>query len=394
MATASFNTRRIVAGAWLMLFLILDSGSAIANVGPPWTRGDLAAEPVGIKDVEITHETLTIDLRPLARNEPVQVEAIYQLHNRGDRKKLDLLFASGSPTVTDFKVWLGETPVASQAVQDVPLPESWKTPKRTPGIQGQKDLEYVVHKAASIPFTVEIPAGPHALKVRYSTKAATHFVGSPTICHQFAYVLAPARSWSGFGGLDAMVFLPDGWDASCTPAMTREGDLLKGTFAELPADAIAITVQAPEGPRYRPVSAGTLALFWVMVCNGIVFCFLVGRSKGRRLARLEAGQPSWLQQHAWPLSLTAGMAWGLVVFATGLLAVFAPDWMLPAGQVSRYGYGQILAILGVVLMTVLVLPVGFAISQVTAVRTQRRTMEKERTVALPPEVVTRANVPE
>ena len=57
---------------------------------------------------------------------------------------------------------------------------------------------------------------------------------------------------------------------------------------------------------------------------------------------------------------------GIAVFGTGVLAINAPDAMLPAGQVNHYGYGQVFAFIGVLMGSMLLVPIGFVISQVTA----------------------------
>jgi hypothetical protein len=76
--------------------------------------------------------------------------------------------------------------------------------------------------------------------------------------------------------------------------------------------------------------------------------------------------------HAWPRSLFLGLGWGVVVLGTGLLATFGPDWALPSGQASHYGYGQPLAAIGVCLLAFLLVIVGFAIAQLTAVIVRRQ----------------------
>jgi hypothetical protein len=54
------------------------------------------------------------------------------------------------------------------------------------------------------------------------------------------------------------------------------------------------------------------------------------------------------------------------------LAIFSPDWVLPSGQASHYGYGQAFALVGVILLSTVAVPVGFLIAQVTAVLVSRR----------------------
>jgi hypothetical protein len=71
-----------------------------------------------------------------------------------------------------------------------------------------------------------------------------------------------------------------------------------------------------------------------------------------------------------------GIVWGLALLSAGLVATCGPDWALPPGQASHYGYGQVLAILGVILLSLLALPVGFAVAQLTAVFTRNRTLPR------------------
>ncbi len=116
---------------------------ALANVGPPSRGGQIVAEPTGLKDVAITRETLTIDLSPLAEAKPGFVEAIYNLDNRGPRRRLDLVFASGSKFMSGFQVWLGDQASPSQPAKQLEVPKSWQPPSHTPGINDGKALDYL-----------------------------------------------------------------------------------------------------------------------------------------------------------------------------------------------------------------------------------------------------------
>jgi hypothetical protein len=269
--------------------------------------------------------------------------------------------------------------VASAPAKDQKLPASWQAPKQTPGLRGESGLDYLRYHARGVTpvaFTLIIPPGKHDLKVRYAAEAATNLTGHPNVYRQFAYVLAPVRAWSSFGGLDLTIHLPEGWRAACTPVLERAGDTLKGSFAILPADAIALTLQAPEGWAYWPLTYAGLALLGVVGLGGAVVCWRSGRSKGRRLAIPAETRSNWLERHAWPKSIGLGLAWGLAVLGTGAFATFVPDWVLPAGQVSHYGYGQSLAMLGVFFLSILAVPVGFVIAQLTATVVRRRELAR------------------
>jgi hypothetical protein len=342
--------------------------------------GQIVAEPVGIKDVAITRETLVIDLQPLAKDGLTHVEAIYHLDNHGEEKKLDLLFASGSRGTTNFHVWLDDQSVSSAPARDATLPASWQPPDRTPGIGNEGGLGYLSapnqRDVTPVGCSVVIPSGPHTLKVQYEAEAAYYSISeTPTVYRQFAYVLAPARAWAGFGGLDVTIRLPANWRAACTPVLSRTGDTLEGSFTALPADAIALTVQVPEGWAYHVLAYGGRGLFGLAVFGGAAWCFVGGRSKGRLLA-LPA--PDRCARSAWPRSLGLAFQWGLAVLSAGLFAVFGPNWVLPSGQLSVYGYGPIFAVIGVVFLSLLAVPIGFGIAQVTAVTA--RQLAADRTV--------------
>ena len=323
---------------------------AWANAGSPVFRGNLVGEPVGITDVEIMRETLTIDLRPLVKNDHARVEAIYHLRNLGAEKKLDLLFASGSRDIVEFQVRLGDRPASSQRVaENTPMPESWKPPISTPGLRGEAARHYWVENSVAVAFTIVVPPGEHFLKVRYAA-AATRNRDLAPIIHQLAYVLAPARSWSRFGGLDVTIHLPKDWHAACSPAMSRDGDTFAGTFPGLPADAIALTLQAPAGWLNPILRHGSFGLFALAGIGGMYLCGRIGR---RRL-------PS--QGDALPSPFQMGIAWGFAIFISGLIAIAASDAALPAGQSSSYGYGKAGATIGVGLLGIVAVPIGYLIT--------------------------------
>lgn len=269
---------------WLIVVVMLIP-AAWANLGPPSYGGQVTAEPIGIEDIEITRETLTLDLRPIAQKDLAQVEAVYHLQNEGDEKQLDLLFALGTLGTENFQVWLNDQVITSQPAPNAPFPPNWEVPEYTPGIDNQP-LDYLRHSPPVTPMalTVTIPPRKQDLKVRYAAQTATHLLGKPTIYHQFAYVLAPAKAWSAFGGLDVTIYLPPKWQVATTPEFTRKGDVLTGQFTELPGDAIALTMQAPIGWAYYPVKYGSQGLLGLAWLAGLVFGWRLGRKKGKQLA--------------------------------------------------------------------------------------------------------------
>ena len=103
--------------------------------------GQIVAEPIAIKNISSTRETLTIDLRPTVESNPALVAAVYQLNNAGNAARHQLLFASGTNGDNQFVITLDDTVLTSETVTASLHPE-WKTPLVTPRISGSEDLKY------------------------------------------------------------------------------------------------------------------------------------------------------------------------------------------------------------------------------------------------------------
>jgi hypothetical protein len=343
-----------------LLVLVATVAPASANLGAPWSGGEPAGEPVGIADIAIVREELVIDLRPLAEpSGSVKVNATYQLDNTGAEKQLDLVFATGSPS-SEFRITLDGKPVASGLRPGAELPESWRPPASTPLFDGSA-LGYDLRDTAlPIGVALVVPQGRHDLAISYLASTRRYRTGEPTVFHQFSYVLSPARTWAGFGGLDLTVHVPAGWRAAVTPALKREGDTLHAVFATVPADAVALTVQAPHG-AYVVVKIASGVLFAIVALGGLFAIVALTRSRERR--QRDAGKLT----SGWSAFGRGGL-WGATFLLTGLVAIVGPDLALPAGQAGNYGYGQAFAILGVILGTIAAIAIGSIVSFVVARR--------------------------
>jgi hypothetical protein len=141
-------------------------------------------------------------------------------------------------------------------------------------------------------FSVELPPGPSTLSARYRARAwgtaepdltASRATAYPTVTWQFPYVLAPARDWASFGGLDATIYLPEGWQSASRPALDRDGAILRGRFGEVPADTLMLAARAPVGPELRRAVYLYLGLYALLVVAGGVLCWWAGRLVGRFL---------------------------------------------------------------------------------------------------------------
>jgi hypothetical protein len=312
--------------------------TAWANFAPRFW-GDAATEPWGLKDIAIEQERLTIDLCPLADGNPVRVKVTYDLNNTGASKHVDLLFVCGEVGISDFEARFGDEPLRTRLLPSDEArrlwqgaPQSWRPPQQAPGLEREQTY-YTFHDWAGSPelvaFSLELPPGPSTLRVRYRARACGT-AERPTVTWQFPYVLAPAREWGSFGRLDVAVYLPNGWQARSTPALDREGDTLRGSFTELPADALLLAAGAPVPEEYYRAVLLTAALWVIVLVGGGVMCWWAGR----RLARARAGaKASGREAHVVVslcravLGILPALLWGLLIYA---LVPASPGIIKPA----------------------------------------------------------------
>jgi hypothetical protein len=340
---------------------------ALGNAAAPSQGGSAGAEPTGLEQIFILRESLNIDLRQLgeaehAEGRAILVEAIYELENRGAERRVDLVFAFGSG-YKDFSVWLDDQPVATRPAQLKDQPQSWKIPRTTPWLKGGQ-LDYApgdrpLYGQSSQAFSPTIPPGRHRLRAGYMV-APTRFASSPIRYWQFAYILAPAREWAGFGGLDVTVSAPKGWTVVTSPGLGGGGGVLKGSFDHVPADALALTAQAPLPLYYDLANLSSGLLFLLALLAGPVALIFLAWRRGYRLRR------SWLY------GIGAALLWSLLVGATGLLYDVGAGYTVPPDQYSGSGYGEVFLIFGVLLAAALAFPIGLALWLLTAYLARKR----------------------
>jgi hypothetical protein len=301
--------------------------AAWANFAPRFS-GDATSEPWGLKSVAIVQERLTIDLRPLRDANLVGVEVKYDLRNAGTSKVLDLLFISGQVGVTDFEARLNGQPLRIRVLSSAEAqrlweqaPPSWRPPKEAPGIEKEKTY-YVFNTWRTPPdlvaFSVELRPGSSTLYVRYRTRACGA-AERPTVTWQLPYVLAPAREWGTFGRLEVTLHLPSGWEARSTPPLEREGDTLRGSFDELPADALLLATGPRVPPGYYWAEWFSVALWVALVVGGPLMCWWAGRRLGRAHASARASGGNalgWAALRGLGLGLFPALLWGALIYAS------------------------------------------------------------------------------
>jgi len=201
-------------------------GTARANMAAPpepqtVKHGSQLGEPAGgLRDVFIEHETLRMNLRPLAHGKPAAIEAIYRVRNDGPVRTLDLLFVANGLAPGASTVAVDGKRAAAQPGAAGTLPASWQPPSSTPdpASDSAAALPYEPRSRGALSFRITLPAGRHEIRVRYPAEASAYSRNDLTPVWQLGYVLAPARDWAGFGTLDVR-----------SPAtFTHDGEIIPG----------------------------------------------------------------------------------------------------------------------------------------------------------------------
>ena len=336
----------------MLLLLSFVPAFACANASPTSFPGAVATEPDGLVGVDVVHETLTIDLRPLAERAPAKVSASYRIGNQGEHRRVDLAFAGSG--LAAFRVHLDGESVPTHLVAAEPRSES---SARIPSIVGGTSTYEATLPSEYPAVALELSEGEHELLVEYEGVAALDLRCRPTVCWRFAHVLAPARAWSSFGGLDATILVPPRWEVLVDPTFVRDGDVLHASFADVPADAIGLYVRATVGPLHGAVTVGTWVLLAIATIGGAWACLHAGRwwCRGRRTSRALA-------------AVLAVITWPLAILFLGLATVGWPRALVAESQAPIGNIGDLWALL----VALAVCPIAIVLVIVGALRGRSR----------------------
>jgi zinc transporter ZupT len=301
-----------------------------ANFGPGGF-GEPAGDPIAAEwfaHLEVLHEALAIDLRPIAEGGPALVSVRYRVRALRDIAPADFIFAS--PGIERGSVVLDGAAVAAELIEDWEPPEDWAVGEQVPTIGGGEHLMrfdrrphyWDGNRYGVLRFAAPLAAGEYDLSVHYEVRPRL-FQGSGYYAQRdVAYLLAPARMWASFGTLEVRVDLPDGWEAVSTPRLARQGDRLEGSFDGLPADAIIVGIRKPT-PLWWYAGRGLPFLVLGLGLAGAVLA-------GRRVALAAPESPSlWPAWVAVPASIVVGLVYGLA----SLLAALLVEFLAPALEI-------------------------------------------------------------
>lgn len=306
--------RTAAASSLLIVLLLLWPAPSAANMRAPWDPGDPAGEPLGeLSSLVVQQERLELDLRPLAGPEgsAALVKVTYRFKNGGYNKIVPLVFVT--PGIEEGEVTLDGVALPGVRTEKAELPAAYREGLNTPDIDGGGDtLELQILRTQPVlRFLAPMKQDAlHELQVRYKLRAPVFHEGDQIHrSHLVGYLLSPARTWGGFEKLEVEVNLPAGWEAASSPALTREGDRLSGTFKGIPADLLGITVRKP-----AEVSWG-----WVLMAVGFLAGLILTPLLAARAGRWSAARTGGWATLAFVGALAPGIALVLLLPVGGLM---------------------------------------------------------------------------
>lgn len=306
--------------SWLLVALTAFWLPAIANMANPDRAGDWVGEPwTQVADLDILHEALTIDLRPLATQDPAVIQVAYTVDNPGPEASVALLFAA--PGLATGTITLdGDRRIEAMATDAPSIPDEWQQPR-------------VASPMAGLEFTIPLSAGTHTIAIDYTAHPSSTDQGVYR-SYTLDYWLAPAAQWRSFGTLELDVYSPQGWgtDWSLELPQAAEG-YWHQKFAGLPADVLTLsTYPTPPGwvrllRRLIPLSS------WGVAIAGVWWsCRWLGRT-----ARHRQWQQGWLVLTVILLVPACVLAfWGLIGLGLWLAEALLDNRHLAVG----YAYGR------------------------------------------------------
>jgi hypothetical protein len=355
---------------------MLAAPRSIANMAAPLQPGAMLGEPnAALARLSIEREKLEIDLRALAADPDgddearsgagkALISASYLVRNDSADRPLTLEFVAAASDTAQWSVSIDGVSIAASYTAATSLPTIYRAPVTTPGLDGTP-IEYEAEATGIIRFTTNLLPGRHTIRVEYVASATRHRLDHRLVHWQLAYILAPARQWPSFGGLELSVIAPSRWSVATNVRLAREGDVLRGEFASIPDDALTITARAPDEWWFGAAAWAPAVVVFALLA---IAALRAGSAHGRTLARAGRGV-GW----AIPAAFGAGFVMMVLVPAARFLGAAIEESLVGAGQLSWGGYELIFV---QALVAVASLLAGFTITLVGAVRSIRRSRRR------------------
>ncbi|MGD1941927.1 MAG: hypothetical protein ACFB0G_11500 [Leptolyngbyaceae cyanobacterium] len=320
----------------LVILALQFSPVAIANMASPSRAGDLLSEPwADVSSLDILHEDLVFDLRPLADLAPAQISATYQINNPGAATTLDLLFVA--PGIATGQVTLnGQQAIAATSIEAPEIPAEWNIDSPPPlnGLQ----------------FQVPLSSGEQTITVQYTGHPDSDDRDIYRI-YDLTYWLSPARQWRSFGTLTVDVFAPAGWQAAFEPDLSVvEPQHWRATFTGLPADQLTLTTYLMPS---RWLSLVRLALLGTSLAAAAVITWRAYYQLGRFSQRAHWSGGLLVLACLFWIPLSIPLVWSISGLGVGAAELLLDQRQLAVG----YSYGRLILWVGVGLMEALIAPV-------------------------------------
>lgn len=356
-----------ILNLFLFLILLFNASGVRANMAAPSRGGRMSGEPSGLEKIFIKHETLTIDFRALGDKKSgggVSVEAVYEIENKGAEQPLELVFALGWEDAGKFTFYLDDAPVRTELKQINDLPKNWQKPRNTLWING-KEVYYnpifgdSYNNASKNPtIKLVIPQGNHRLKAAYQCDPTRNYAYAPVLLYQFAYILAPAKDWAGFGGLDVTVNYPAGWKIVTDPGLEQNGEILTKHFDSIPADAITFTLGKPMPQGYFLLNSFLFILFLFCLFGIPLFIIFIAVRNSRKNKFVQPAK-----------GLLWSLLWAILTGVSGFCAIFGADYFYPA---ITFGYGEVFYLFFLLILCFIIFVIGSAIWAIYAAVSNKR----------------------
>ncbi len=227
---------------YLSLFLCLFLQQQVqANIAEPPRQyiGQLTGN-TGIEAIEVSHELLNLDFRPLLENKPIQIKAAYTLEVETIQQNVPLIFIANNLENNDFRIVLDGQVIEGDTTSIKHAPEQWFPPETIQWRDQMLPFEYQ-NKGFIVFYLPMLTVGQHFLEVSYLAKPSEAFEHPYVSIWEFVYILQPTTKWKRFQNLDLQVFIPEGWEYYSNVPLEKKGSLWVGTWKDLPAQHLAIS---------------------------------------------------------------------------------------------------------------------------------------------------------